>query len=109
VVSALQRAIVEVKQRWSVIGWMTKNVIYRVPPCFRKHFKPLIPAAFAVANTHQSALGTRGGLWPVFLIHMEDLCHSSSNNSLLMMITYQAVVYTFRGLVLVTNPKTDVA
>jgi hypothetical protein len=24
-VSALQRAIAEVKQRWSVIGWMIKN------------------------------------------------------------------------------------
>jgi hypothetical protein len=33
-VSALRRAFAEVKQRWSVIGWVTKNLLYRVPPCF---------------------------------------------------------------------------
>jgi hypothetical protein len=27
VVSALQRAIMEVKQHWSVIGWVTKKII----------------------------------------------------------------------------------
>jgi hypothetical protein len=27
-VSALRRAIAEVKQRWSVIGWLTKNLLY---------------------------------------------------------------------------------
>jgi hypothetical protein len=26
-VSALRRAIAEVKQRWSVIGWVTKNLL----------------------------------------------------------------------------------
>jgi hypothetical protein len=31
-VSALQRAIVEVKHRWSVIGWVTKNLLSRAPP-----------------------------------------------------------------------------
>jgi hypothetical protein len=27
-------AIVEVKQRWSLIGWVTKNLLFRVFPCF---------------------------------------------------------------------------
>jgi hypothetical protein len=65
---ALQHAIVEVKQRWSVIRRVTKNVLSRAPPCFGRHVKPLIPAAFAVVSTHQPALGPRGGLWPVLLM-----------------------------------------
>jgi hypothetical protein len=28
------RAITEVKQRWSVIGWVTKNLLSRASPCF---------------------------------------------------------------------------
>jgi hypothetical protein len=51
-VSALRRALVEIKQRWSVIGWM----LSRVPPCFGRHVKPLVPDAFAV-STHQPTLG----------------------------------------------------
>jgi hypothetical protein len=35
----------EAKQRWSVIGWVTKNVLSRAPPCFGRHVKPLVPAA----------------------------------------------------------------
>jgi hypothetical protein len=60
-VSALRRAIAEVKQRWSVIGWATKNLLSRARPCFGRHVKPLVPAAFAVVSTHQPALGPRGG------------------------------------------------
>jgi hypothetical protein len=67
-VSALRRAIVEVKQRWSVIGWVTKNVLSRAPPCFGKHVKVLAPVAFAVVSTHQPALGLRGGLWHVLFM-----------------------------------------
>jgi hypothetical protein len=52
-VSALWLAIVEVKQRWSVIGWVTKNLLSRGPPCFERHVKPLVPAAFAVVSTRQ--------------------------------------------------------
>jgi hypothetical protein len=33
VVSAPRRAIAEVKQHGSVIGWVTKNLLYRAPPC----------------------------------------------------------------------------
>jgi hypothetical protein len=50
-VSALRRAIVEVKQHWSVIGWVTKNLLSRAPLCFGGHVKPLVPAAFAVLRT----------------------------------------------------------
>jgi hypothetical protein len=59
-VSALWRAIAEVKQR-SVIGWVTKNLLFRAPLCFGRHVKPLVPEAYAVVSTNQSALGPRGG------------------------------------------------
>jgi hypothetical protein len=67
-VSALRRAIAEVKQRRSVIGWVTKNLLSRAPPCFGRHVKPLVLVAFAVVNTHQPTLGPRGGLWPDLLM-----------------------------------------
>jgi hypothetical protein len=67
--SALRPAIAEVKQGWSVIGWVTKKMLFRAPVCFGRHVKPLVPAAFAVLSTnHQHALGPRGGLWPVLLM-----------------------------------------
>jgi hypothetical protein len=62
VVNAHRRAIAEVKQRWSAIGWVTKNLLSRAPTCFGRHVKPLTPAAFPVVSTHQPALGARGGL-----------------------------------------------
>jgi hypothetical protein len=52
-VSALRSAIAEVKPRWSVIGWVTKNLSSSAPPCFGRHVKALVPAAFAVVSTHQ--------------------------------------------------------
>jgi hypothetical protein len=61
-VSAIRHAIAEVKQRWSVMRWMTKNLLSRTPPCFGRHVKPLVPAALAVVSTHQPGLGPRGGL-----------------------------------------------
>jgi hypothetical protein len=67
-VSALRYAIVEVKQRWSVIAWVTKNVLSLAPPCFGRHVKSLVPAVFAIVSTHQPALGSRGGLWPVLVL-----------------------------------------
>jgi hypothetical protein len=67
-VSALRRAIAEVKQRWLVIGWVTKNVLSRPPLCSEWHVKPLILAASAVVSTYQPALSPRGGLWPVLFL-----------------------------------------
>jgi hypothetical protein len=61
--------IVEVKQRRSVIVWATKNLLSRSSPCFGRHVKPLVPAAFAVVSTHQPALGPGGEIWPVFLLY----------------------------------------
>jgi hypothetical protein len=47
--------------------WMgDQNLLYRVPRCFRRHVKPLVPAAFV--STYKSALGPRGGLRPVLLM-----------------------------------------
>jgi hypothetical protein len=60
-VSTLRRAIAEVKQHWSVVEWVTKNLVSRTPPCFRKYVKPLVSAAFAVRNTNQTAQGLRVG------------------------------------------------
>jgi hypothetical protein len=64
----LRRAIAEVKQRWSVIRWVTRKKLSRAPLCFGRHVKPLVPTAFAVVSTHQPALGPRGGLWPVLFM-----------------------------------------
>jgi hypothetical protein len=63
------RAIAEDKQRsqWSVMGWVTKTLSPRAPPCFGRHVKPLVPAAFAVVSTHQSALGSVVGYGPFSL------------------------------------------
>jgi hypothetical protein len=36
--------------RWSVVGWVTTKK--------GRHVKPVAPAAFAVVNTYQPALGT---------------------------------------------------
>jgi hypothetical protein len=66
--SALRRAIAEVKQRWSVIGWVTKKLLSRAPSRFGRHVKPLVPAAFAVVSTHQPILDPRGRLWPVLVM-----------------------------------------
>jgi hypothetical protein len=55
-VDALRRVIAVVKQRWSVIGWVTKKLLSQSPPCLGRQVKPLIPAAFAVVSTYQPTL-----------------------------------------------------
>jgi hypothetical protein len=64
----VRRTIAGAKQHWSVIGWVTENLLSRAPPCFGKHDKPVVLAVFAVVCTHQSILELRGGLWPVLLL-----------------------------------------
>jgi hypothetical protein len=66
-VSAVRRAITEVKQGWSVIRWVTKNLLSQPPPCFGRHVKLLVPAAFAPWWV-VSALGPRGALLPVLFM-----------------------------------------
>jgi hypothetical protein len=65
-VSALRRAIAEVKQRWSIIRWVTKNdddlELLRVSE------GRLVPAVFAVVRINLPAPGPRGGLWLVLLM-----------------------------------------
>jgi hypothetical protein len=44
-----------------------QKVIISSSSVLRKARKP-VPAAFAVVSTQQSALGPRGGLWPLLLV-----------------------------------------
>jgi hypothetical protein len=46
--------IAEIKQRWSVMRWVTK-ILLSALACFGRHVKPLVWAAFVVVSTHQSA------------------------------------------------------
>jgi hypothetical protein len=87
-VTALWRAIAEAKQHWSVIGWVTKNVLCRAPPCFERHVKPLVPAAFAVVSTHQPRWARLVGYGPFSLcvIRKKGQCPSSGDINGLMMI-----------------------
>jgi hypothetical protein len=85
-ISVIWRAIVEAKQRWSVIGWVTKHLLSRVTPCIGKHEKSLVLAAFAVVSTHQHALGAIGGLWPVLL--MCNLCKAINDGDVEIKIDY---------------------
>jgi hypothetical protein len=59
-----QRAIVEITQRKGRLkdGW--PKILY-LKLLFGRHAKLLVPAAFAVVSTHQSALSPRGELWRV--------------------------------------------
>jgi hypothetical protein len=67
--NALGYVIAEVKQYWSTIRWVTKNLLSRAHPSFGRHVvKSLVPAAFAVVSIHHPALSPHGGVWPVLLI-----------------------------------------
>jgi hypothetical protein len=80
-VSVLRRAIAEDKQRWLFIGWVTKNLLSRGPPCSGRHVyfifilfilvRQLVQAAFIVVSNHQSALG----LLSLCVIHKEGTVH----------------------------------
>jgi hypothetical protein len=72
-VSALRRAIAEVKQRWSVIGGVPKNLLSRAPPCFgrtlsrwsRLHLQSLAPT-----NRHWARV-VGYGAFSLCVIHKE--------------------------------------
>jgi hypothetical protein len=83
------RSVAEVKQRWSVIGWVTKNYYLELPSasegtlsrCSRLHLQSL-----ALTNPHWARVV---GYDPFSLwrIHKEGLCPSSGViNRLMMMI-----------------------
>jgi hypothetical protein len=71
---------------------MGENLLSRAPPSFERLVKPLVPAVFAAVSTHQSALGQRGGLWPVLLIliHKEGLYPSSGDINMMMMLNTES-------------------
>jgi hypothetical protein len=84
-VSELRREIVKVKQRWAIIGWVTKNLLYRVPSCFGRHVKMLVQAALAPTILHW-VCGVGNGLFSLCVIHKKGLCPSSGDiNGLMMM------------------------
>jgi hypothetical protein len=53
---------------WSVIVWVTKKLLFRAPPCFGRHVKPLVPTEIAVVSTHKPVLVPRIGLFSVLLV-----------------------------------------
>jgi hypothetical protein len=60
------RAIAEAKQRWSVVAWLTKNVLSRAPRCIGRHVKPSRLHLQSLAPTNPQ--WARGGLWIDLLI-----------------------------------------
>jgi hypothetical protein len=77
-------AIAEVKQRWSVIGWVTKNLLSRAPPCFGRYVKALVPAIFAVVNNPHWARVLGYVPFSSRVIYKEDLGPSSGDIRLMM-------------------------
>jgi hypothetical protein len=78
-VSVLRRAIAEVKQRWSVIGRVTKNVLSRAPPCFGRtlnRWPRLNLQSLALINPHWARIVCYGP-FSLCVIHKEGLCPSS--------------------------------
>jgi hypothetical protein len=90
-ISALRRAIAEVKQRWTFIGWVTK--IYHLEllrasegtlSCWsRLHLQSLAPT-----NSHWARV-VRYGTFSLCVIHKEGLCPSNGGiNRLMMMMIF---------------------
>jgi hypothetical protein len=84
-ISELRRAIAEDTQCWSVIGWVTKNLLSRASPCFGRQVKPLVPAAFAITNPLWAPV-VGYGPFSSCVIHKEGLCPSSGDINRLMMM-----------------------
>jgi hypothetical protein len=90
-----ESSIAEVKEPWSVIGWVTNNLLFWVPSCFGGHVKRLVPAAFAALTltNPQWARVVGYDLWWFYLcvIHKEGLCPSIRDiNRLMMMMIWDA-------------------
>jgi hypothetical protein len=103
VISALRRAIAEVKQLWSVIGRVTKNLLLRALPCFGRHVNPLVLGAFAVVSTHSHlARVVDYGPFSLCVIHKEACPSSGDINRLMMMMTREEVVLLFYWILIHT-------
>jgi hypothetical protein len=80
-VNALMRAIAEVKQRWLVIGWVTKNWLSWAPRASEDtltrwawlHLQSLAPT-----NPHRARVVDYGP-FSLFVIHKQGLCPTKSN------------------------------
>jgi hypothetical protein len=89
-VSALRRTIVEVKQRWPVIGWVTK-IYYlkflRASEGTLSRWSWLHLQSLALNNP----LRPRGGLWPVLFMRNPYVGPVFSNGDIngLMMMTFE--------------------
>jgi hypothetical protein len=74
-VSALQRAIAEVKQRWSDIGWVTKNLYYlellRALEGMLSRWSRLRLQSLAPTNPHWARMVSYGS-FSLFVIHKES-------------------------------------
>jgi hypothetical protein len=91
VVSALRRAIVEVQQRWSVIGWVTKKYYLEhlrasegtLSRWSRPHLQSIAPT-----NPHWAHV-VGYGPFSLCVIHKEGLFPSSEDiNRLMMMMIF---------------------
>jgi hypothetical protein len=88
VVSALRRAIAEVKQRWLVIGWVTKNYYLELLRALEGtlsrwsllHLQSLVPI-----NPYWIRM-VGYGPFSLCVIHKEGMCPSSGDINRLMMI-----------------------
>jgi hypothetical protein len=85
-----RRAIAEANHRaqWPVLGWVTKTLSSRAPPCLegtlsrwsRMHLQSL-----AATNPHWARV-VGYGPFSLWVIHKEGLCPSSGDNNRLMMM-----------------------
>jgi hypothetical protein len=85
VISALRRAIAEVKQRWSVIGWVTKNSLELLRASERSLSRwSRLHSLLAPTNLHWARV-VGYGPFSLCVIHMEGLYLSSGDINRLMM------------------------
>jgi hypothetical protein len=87
------RTIAEVKQRWSVIECVTKNLISPTRPYFGRHVKPLVATAFAVVSINPHWARVVGyGLF-LCVIRKEGLYLSSGDINRLMKKYHKTLFY----------------
>jgi hypothetical protein len=94
-VSALRLAIAEVKQHWSVIGWVTKNFISRVSRASEgtlSRWSRLYLQSLATTNPHWTRV-VGYGLFSSWVFHKEGLCLSSADINRLMMMVVSKKYY----------------
>jgi hypothetical protein len=85
----LRRVLVKVKQRLSVIGWVTKKLLSRASPCLGRHVTVAHRYAhlqlLTPINPHWARVAGYGP-FSLCVIHMEGLCPSIRDINRLMMM-----------------------